>query len=153
MTGAPGYAEVMAERPAIMRASVGLDYEHYTTGALSFDYERLLADLRGAALAIRTDDIETKSDRLQRANDVIFELLSSLDRHGGGEVSERLAALYTYMISRLGEVGRTMDAAILDELAGHAESLLSAWRSVAHEHVHDEDAQLPDMPPPTGSPA
>ena len=38
------YASVMARRDAIVRASVGLDYARYATGALAFDYERLLAD-------------------------------------------------------------------------------------------------------------
>lgn len=41
----PGnYAAIMAQRAEIMRASVGLDYDQYVTGALAFDYERLLAD-------------------------------------------------------------------------------------------------------------
>ena len=38
------YPAVMARRAEIMRASVGIDYAHYTTGVLAFDYERLLAD-------------------------------------------------------------------------------------------------------------
>jgi len=38
------YAAVMAERAAIVRDSVGLDYDRYTCGVLAFDYERLLAD-------------------------------------------------------------------------------------------------------------
>jgi len=38
------YAAVMARRGEIMRASVGIDYAAYTTGALAFDYQRLLAD-------------------------------------------------------------------------------------------------------------
>ena len=52
-------------------------------------YERLVADLQGAAIAIRSGDIEGKSKRLQRASDVIFELLGSLDRSEGGEISEK----------------------------------------------------------------
>ena len=44
MTHQLGYDEVMARRPGIMRRSIGLDYKQYETGALSFDYERLLAD-------------------------------------------------------------------------------------------------------------
>jgi cysteine synthase len=44
MTGALGYQEIMARRAEIMRQSIGLDYDRYATGALSFDYERLLAD-------------------------------------------------------------------------------------------------------------
>ena len=38
------YTEVMARRSEIMRASVGIDYPQYSTGALAFDYERLLDD-------------------------------------------------------------------------------------------------------------
>ncbi len=41
----PGdYGSVMARRDEIMRASVGIDYGSYATGALAFDYDRLLAD-------------------------------------------------------------------------------------------------------------
>ena len=38
------YAAIMDQRAEIMRASVGIDYEQYTTGRLAFDYERLMAD-------------------------------------------------------------------------------------------------------------
>ncbi len=34
----------MAQKADIMRTSVGIDYDRYRTGALSFDYERLLSD-------------------------------------------------------------------------------------------------------------
>ena len=38
------YAQIMAQRAAIMRASVGLDYARYETGTLAFNYEQLMAD-------------------------------------------------------------------------------------------------------------
>ncbi|MGD9000199.1 MAG: 2-amino-4-oxopentanoate thiolase subunit OrtB [Granulosicoccaceae bacterium] len=38
------YAAIMAQKAEIMRASVGIDYDQYTTGRLAFDYERLMAD-------------------------------------------------------------------------------------------------------------
>lgn len=98
-------------------------------------YERLLADLKGAAIAIRANDIETKCKRVQRATDVILELTASLDRDAGGEVSQRLAALYTYMISRVGEASRKLDPAGMEEVASHVESLLAAWRTVAQERA------------------
>jgi len=41
---ATGYQAVMAQRDAIMRASLGIDYARYASGAIAFDYERLLAD-------------------------------------------------------------------------------------------------------------
>ena len=107
-------------------------------------YERLLADLRGAAIAIRAHDIERKSLRIQRATDILFELMASLDHAQGGEISQRLAALYAYMISRIGEASRNLDAAALDEVAGYVDSLLQAWTSVAAEAT----AVAPPPPPP-----
>jgi cysteine synthase len=44
MSTGTGYAEIMAQRAEIVRASIGLDYAQYATGAIAFDYERLLAD-------------------------------------------------------------------------------------------------------------
>jgi len=41
---AESYAAIMDQRAEIMRASVAIDYERYTTGKLAFDYERLMAD-------------------------------------------------------------------------------------------------------------
>jgi cysteine synthase len=38
------YAAIMAQRAEIMRASVNIDYEQYTTGRLAFDYESLMDD-------------------------------------------------------------------------------------------------------------
>jgi len=38
------YNAILAQRPEIMRDSLGLDFTRYATGALAFDYERLIAD-------------------------------------------------------------------------------------------------------------
>ena len=45
MSGAAdGYRAVMARRGGIVRRSVGIDYDRFETGALSFDYEALMAE-------------------------------------------------------------------------------------------------------------
>jgi cysteine synthase len=44
MSDDTSYQSVMARRAEIVKRSVGLDYAKYATGALAFDYERLLAD-------------------------------------------------------------------------------------------------------------
>jgi cysteine synthase len=49
-----GYEAVMARRAEIVRRSVGIDYAQYETGALSFDYERLLSDTGYDVEAIRS---------------------------------------------------------------------------------------------------
>ncbi len=37
-----GYAQVMARKAEVMKRSVGIDYDLFTTGALSFDYEGMM---------------------------------------------------------------------------------------------------------------
>ncbi|MGR9115107.1 MAG: 2-amino-4-oxopentanoate thiolase subunit OrtB, partial [Gammaproteobacteria bacterium] len=41
---ANSYQAIMAQRNAIMRRSVGIDYQKYATGVLAFDYQALMAD-------------------------------------------------------------------------------------------------------------
>ena len=44
MSAHAAYERLMAQKADIMRTSVGIDYDDYTTGPLSFDYEGLLSD-------------------------------------------------------------------------------------------------------------
>ena len=44
MTETLSYKKIMSQREEIMHQSVGIDYSQYETGALAFDYERLLAN-------------------------------------------------------------------------------------------------------------
>jgi len=48
------YEAVMARKGEIMRTSVGIDYERYATGILSFDYEGMLAETGYELETIRT---------------------------------------------------------------------------------------------------
>lgn len=59
MTSYPTYEMIMSERAAIMRASVGIDYDQYVTGPLSFDYERLLSDTGYALDDVRAIQMQT----------------------------------------------------------------------------------------------
>ena len=53
------YAALMAQRGDLMRASVGIDYAQYVTGAVAFDYERLLADTGYDVAATRAVQVRT----------------------------------------------------------------------------------------------
>jgi len=44
MNESVGYEALMSQRAEIMKQSVGIDYARYDTGAIAFDYEKLLAD-------------------------------------------------------------------------------------------------------------
>jgi flagellar protein FliS len=94
-------------------------------------YEHLLANLRRAAVQIERKDIEGRWKSLERASDIVFELLSSLDMEAGGELASRLAALYGYFISEISAVGRTLDAGRLESLTALVSTLHKSWSQAA----------------------
>ena len=79
------YAAIMAQRAEIVRASVGLDYGQYVTGALSFNYERLLADTGYDVETARTVQSRTavgNTPLVELRN--ITELVRSVAKSGKG---------------------------------------------------------------------
>lgn len=95
-------------------------------------YEHLLAALRRAAMQIRASDIEGRATSLERASDIVFELLSALDREQGGEIAGRLSALYAWFISEISAIGRNPDEARLERLTTLVASLHASWASAAN---------------------
>ena len=90
-------------------------------------YEHLLANLRRAAVQIERRDIEGKAASLEKASAILFELLGTLDLEKGGELAQRLAALYQYFAAELLTVGRTLDAVHLRRITGMIAGLHEAW--------------------------
>jgi len=95
-------------------------------------YEHLLVNLtRGIAL-MRKGEIEARSGALQKAADILFELLESLDFDGeGGQVAARLAALYAFFLQEISAAGRVPDPDRLERLLAMVERLHGAWREAA----------------------
>ncbi len=94
-------------------------------------YEHLLVSLRRAASQIQAGDIEGRGTSLAKASDILFELLSALDREQGGEIAARLSALYAYFIAEISAVGRTPDLARLERVTGLVASLHESWSRAA----------------------
>ena len=79
------YAAIMDQRAEIMRASVGIDYEQYSTGRLAFDYERLMADTGydiEAARAVQKTTSVGNTPLVELRN--ITELVRSVSSSGKG---------------------------------------------------------------------
>lgn len=94
-------------------------------------YEHLLVNLRRASKQISEKDIEGKAASVEKAQSILFELLSSLDFDVGGELASRLASLYGYFLQELGEASRTLDATRLDPLVEMVSSLHESWTEAA----------------------
>ena len=94
-------------------------------------YEGAIDSLKLAKEKIREKDYEKKAKAIIKAQDVIDELICSLDLEKGGAIASNLSSLYNYMLRRIvyGDVHRDMSA--IDEVIGMLNELLSAWREVA----------------------
>jgi flagellar secretion chaperone FliS len=93
-------------------------------------YEGAIDSLKLAKEKIKEKDYEKKAKAIINAQDIIDELLCSLDFEKGGVIAANLSRLYNYMLRRIlqGDVNQDMDA--IDEVIGMLSELLSAWQSI-----------------------
>jgi flagellar protein FliS len=78
-------------------------------------------------------DFEGKAKDFIKAQDIINELLSSLDFEKGGEIAKNLDAMYRYILQRLtqGDINRDMKA--VDETIWMLGELKSAWEQAFYK--------------------
>ncbi len=93
-------------------------------------YDRLALDLERAQKAAAAGERESASDQLLHAQDIVLELLSSLqvDAWEGGP---RLAALYNWLISELVQANIKLDTNRISACRQVVEPLRDAWRQAA----------------------
>jgi flagellar protein FliS len=102
-------------------------------------YERLVLDLDWAEGALRAGDRNTGSDRLLHAQDIVAELLSSLDLTAWSGAAN-LASLYTFLLAELISANVTANADKAASCLALVEPLLDAWRQAAAEVAGAEPA-------------
>lgn len=82
--------------------------------------------------SIRQNNFHTKSQALSKAVDIISNGLSaSIDLEQGGEIANKLSALYAYMTTRLLQANMKNDIAILDEVSFLLSEIRGAWEEIA----------------------
>lgn len=80
-------------------------------------------------MSLKTYDVA--NNHIIKAQDIITELMLSLNMEQGGEISQNLFSLYAYMKKRLLEGNMKKDKEIIAEIAKHMEQLRDAWEEVA----------------------
>lgn len=106
-------------------------------------YDGAIRFINEAIYAMQQRDYETQNTRLQRAQKILAELISSLDFDKGGEIAENLFRLYTYMYNQLVEANINDDAARLEHVVGLMSEIREAWDTVAAES--ETQVALPAM--------
>jgi len=105
-------------------------------------YEGVMDNLKLVKQKLIEKDYEAKGRALTKAQDIINELLCSLDFEKGGSIAQNLDSLYNYMLRRIIHADVNKDVSALDEVIGMLNELKTAWEEV----FYNKDAEIePDL--------
>ena len=91
-------------------------------------YNGCLKFIHQAKKAIMDNNIEAKNTNIQKAQNIIQELMVTLNMDV--EVSQNMMSLYDYMNRRLMEANVKNETAILDEVEGLVSEFRDTWKEV-----------------------
>ena len=90
------------------------------------------AAIGNARAAMEDKRTAAKGEAISKAIDIIGNGLKvSLDLEQGGEIAERLDALYDYLVLRLLHANLDNDLPALEEVAALLEEIHGAWREIS----------------------
>lgn len=123
--GAGAYARVGVET-GVMGAS-----PHRLIAML---YEGARKAIAHARLHLNTGNVAARGEAIGKAMQIVESgLQASLNVEAGGEIAERLNALYAYILRRLLEANVSASDAMLAEVDGLLATLEEAWIGIAPE--------------------
>lgn len=91
-------------------------------------YNGCIKFIRQAKIAITEKNIEDKNKYLQKAQDIIRELMVTLDQKQ--QVAQSMMQMYDYMNRRLIEANIKNDLEILNEVEGLVTEFRDTWKQV-----------------------
>lgn len=106
-------------------------------------YDRLVLDLERAGAAAEQRDRSATAQHASHAQDIIAELMSSLDLSFWDGAKE-LFALYTHLLTETMAATVSLDAARFTTCRTHVSELRDAW----HGALHEVDVEARGFPAP-----
>ncbi len=92
-------------------------------------------DIARSLLESNTKELDKIHNAITKAQEVITELMVSLDFDQGGEIAKNLFGLYMYFHNQLMEANVRKEVQPIAEVRSHMASLRDAWQQVARKHV------------------
>jgi flagellar protein FliS len=92
-------------------------------------YDGCIKQLRMAGMAIEEKEIERANDSLIRAQEIISELIMSLDFNY--ELSNQLISIYDFCLHSIAEINTNKDGSMIEPLVEILADLREAWAEVA----------------------
>ena len=117
-------------------------------------YQGVVRFTRAGIEATERGDVQASHKAFVRAQDIIAELIATLDHDRGGEVAKQLLALYDYAFRRLIEANCKKDVAPAREVIQIVRDLGMAWQELAaRQRQATPNAAGPGAPVPPAAPA
>jgi flagellar protein FliS len=107
-------------------------------------YRGAIDAVRSARASLEQADIRGRVRQINRAWAILQELAGCLNHASGGEISQRLAGLYSYMQTRLIEANTQQSAAPLEDVENLLLTLVEAWSPAALQAVSHAVTRAPD---------
>jgi flagellar protein FliS len=90
-------------------------------------YQAAIKNCKKAMDAIDQRDLVKKGESIGKLQDIIIELMNSLDFKVGGEVAKELAALYDYILYSSTQANINIDKRPLEGVLSVLNTLYSGW--------------------------
>lgn len=103
-------------------------------------YNGALERLNMAKARMQAKDYEGKGRLISKTIEIIGGLREFLDLEKGGELAQRLAALYEYMERTLVEASMKNDVNKVDEVCNLLRSIKEGWDGIREEVVNQQRA-------------
>lgn len=95
-------------------------------------YQGCIKFLRVAKKSIENEDIQGANNYIIRSQDIIRELMNTLDRENGGELADNLYNLYDFMNRQLIEANVKKDIEKLEVVEDLMLELLESWQEIVN---------------------
>jgi len=108
-------------------------------------YEGAIDNLKLVKQKLIEKDYEAKSKALIKAQDIINELLCSLDFEKGGPIAKNLDSLYNYMLRRILHADIKKDIRTIDEVIEMLNELKFAWEEIFYKQDKNIEPDLAEF--------
>ncbi len=110
-------------------------------GLIVMLYDRAIVLLNKAKNEISEKQHEAKGLTLDKASDIIFELLTTLDKDKGGEIATSLANLYNFILREIKDANSNLNTKSLDNAIKILSELRESWESLKNNKEIDAKSQ------------
>lgn len=93
-------------------------------------YDRAIVLLNKAKNEISEKQYEAKGHTLDKATEIIFELLTTLDKDKGGEIASSLSNLYNFILREITDANSKLNSKPLDNAIRILSELRESWDSI-----------------------